>query len=165
MCRLVEVGRGERDGQVPDDPGGEQRRAEHGLFSGEVMRWYAGQGVKSLRRGADGLAAGGGQCDDRRVDRYVDQAWLDWRANDTLAFDCGEVEVEISYADGDGLAYARLVRRTPESDEEFRFLHDLSPYFTLRFPGDGTVEVQVGDICDLDRFELTEYRPDDHAAS
>lgn len=99
------------------------------------------------------------------MDRYVDQAWLDWRANDTLAFDCGEVEVEISYADGDWLAYARLVHRTPESEEEFRFLHDLDPYFTLRFPGGSTVEVKVGDISDLDRFELTEDRPDDRATS
>lgn len=99
------------------------------------------------------------------MERYVGPAWLDWQANSAMVFGGPAVTVEITHDDGVWHAWASLVDRSPEDLDALELFHGADPYFTLRFPDESEVWVKVGDIADPDRIELTEHKPEDHAAS
>ncbi|HEV7707180.1 MAG TPA: hypothetical protein VGP16_03210 [Asanoa sp.] len=97
------------------------------------------------------------------MDRFESRCWLDWWANSSTLPGCFEVEVVLTAIEAAWTAHGRLL----SENEDFEFLCDLDPIFTLRFEDECTVAVTVHPTDGDNGFTLTEYagpahRPVEH---
>ncbi|MGC4792264.1 hypothetical protein ACLQ22_31150 [Micromonospora sp. DT178] len=90
------------------------------------------------------------------MDRFEGRCWLDWWANSSTLFDSVEVTAVITASDAGWEAYGRLVNDSNEDRDDFAFLCDLDPVFTLRFEDASTIDVTVHPTDDHRRITLTE---------
>ena len=104
----------------------------------------------------------GWRCDDQHVDGYVGQASLDWPPNDMITFGPLDVKVDVSQVGGVWVGWAELVDHSPDTVEFIRLFPN--PY-RLLLPNEDPIWVNLGDLSNLDRFQLTEFHPDDQATS
>lgn len=89
------------------------------------------------------------------MDRFEGPCWLDWWANTSTRLGSINVLVRVTATVAGWEAHGHLTN--DEELDDFVFLRDLDPVFTLRFEDGSTVAVIVHPGPDHRRFTLTEY--------
>ncbi|MCU7727060.1 hypothetical protein ODJ79_25310 [Actinoplanes sp. KI2] len=99
------------------------------------------------------------------MDRFEGPCRLDWWANSSTNLGGCEIAVVITPTETGWDAHGHLISDDEDERDEFAFLCDLDPVFTLRFADESTVAVTVHPADDPRRFTLTEYTGPVHRPS